>query len=608
MIEAAYMGTLDEFLKADPKDILRDMKEGFRKVFGEFPNQGEINAWEDLILNLRLIFDREKFLLEEMKNLRLLLEVRMPYSSTRADLLFVGKKNKKITGLIIEHKQWTDKNVKRLGNNILINGEEVLNPCEQAEMYATYLRDFMEVFHDSDIKYLAFLPYFENVSLLVRNNSDVIIGKQNKNLVEKILEVFDTGISDSEFMEFRNSSFKPSKTLMNQARFILSDNDAWILLDEQRIVFNKIQEILSSNVLKKTVIVVKGKPGTGKTVVALHLLSWLLSKGKSVRYMTNSKGITETLRFLIKNKLKYSKQIFIYSSTAIRNFLQKGETLDIVIFDEAQRLKQRTCHPSFSDEEHQAKRIIDLAKVSIFFLDEDQRVRPGEVGRIEDIRKLAQEMGAQFYEYELKVQFRNGGNENFISWLDYMLGLESIFVNPESWIKDLEFKIFDDVVDLENALADKEKEGNTVRLVAGFCWPWNKPKGRNLPLDVRIGDWKKPWNRKDKSGSTYYKWPTKSKGQLEEIGCVYTAQGFEFDYVGVIWGKDLIYRKNKGWIAQPEESYDPAIKNKNSREVLDYLKNTYRVLLTRGIKGCFVYFQDEETKQFFLEKLKNEVV
>ena len=162
---------------------------------------------------------------------------------------------------------------------------------------------------------------------------------------------------------------------------------------------------------------------------------------------------------------------------------------------------------------------------------------------------------------------------------------------------------------------DGHPEGGPVdtgaRLTAGFCWPWSNPDGKgHLIPDVKVGDWKMPWNAR--SGVKLAPgiprtslWATDPNG-MEQVGCIYTAQGFEFDYVGVIFGKDLRYDPDSGsWIGDKSESHDRmgARSAKTERDFLDLVKNTYRVLLTRGMKGCYVYFQDDDTRDFFSSRL-----
>ncbi len=173
-----------------------------------------------------------------------------------------------------------------------------------------------------------------------------------------------------------------------------------------------------------------------------------------------------------------------------------------------------------------------------------------------------------------------------------------------------DFKVFESPFELEKAIKGKVAEGNTGRITAGFCWPWSDPDGNgNLINDVVIGDFERPWNAKSGAGRLAKGIPKESlwaydPNGINQIGCIYTAQGFEFDYVGVIVGKDLVYDLDKqDWEGIKENSYDGAVK-RSKDQFTALIKNTYRVLLSRGIKGCYVYFIDKDTERFFKSRME----
>lgn len=131
---------------------------------------------------------------------------------------------------------------------------------------------------------------------------------------------------------------------------------------------------------------------------------------------------------------------------------------------------------------------------------------------------------------------------------------------------------------------------------------------KNLINDVSIGDYKRPWNAREgltgmKKGIPKSQFWAYEEGGINQIGCIYTAQVFEFDYVGVIFGNDLKFNMdNSTWEGHPEKSFDTQVKSSNN--FLQLVKNTYRVLLTRGMKGCYVYFMDKETEYFFKSRME----
>ena len=147
-------------------------------------------------------------------------------------------------------------------------------------------------------------------------------------------------------------------------------------------------------------------------------------------------------------------------------------------------------------------------------------------------------------------------------------------------------------------------------MTAGFCWSWSQPERDGaLVEDVIIGDFKRPWNAKPdakklaKGIPKAPLWAYDPNG-INQVGCVYTIQGFEFDYVGIIFGKDLVYNfGTQRWEGHPEHSEDPTVKRSKDR-FTDLVKNTYRVLLSRGMKGCYVYFMDKDTENFFKSRIE----
>ncbi|MFZ3386571.1 MAG: DNA/RNA helicase domain-containing protein, partial [Candidatus Hydromicrobium sp.] len=228
------------------------------------------------------------------------------------------------------------------------------------------------------------------------------------------------------------------------------------------------------------------------------------------------------------------------------------------------------------------------------------------------IRDYADKNNCDIYQYELEVQFRCSGSEGFINWVNNTLGIQrtaNVIWNAKE--EEFDFKIFDSPFELEEAIKSKIAEGNTGRLTAGFCWKWSDPDNNgNLEDDVVIGEFRRPWNAKPDSKrlakgipKAYY-WANDPDG-IKQIGCIYTAQGFEFDYVGVIFGNDLVYDfERQEWIAVPENFQDKVVK-RSGENLVNLMKNVYRVLLTRGIKGCYVYFMDKSTRDFIKSRIEN---
>jgi hypothetical protein len=316
-------------------------------------------------------------------------------------------------------------------------------------------------------------------------------------------------------------------------------------------------------------------------------------------HATGSKAFTTNLRAKVGRQ---ASGFFKYFNSFTE---QRPDSIDVLIADEAHRIRKTSrdrFHPRV--EQDQIFELMDAANVSVFLLDHHQVVRPGEVGTPALIREAARGYGAELYEIELRGQFRCSGSESYLGWLDSVFELGGD--NDLGWRDDYEFRICSAPSELEALIREKAAQGETARLVAGFCWPWSDPDSEGaLVPDVKLGDWQRPWNRRAKGSPPaarhpYTIWATQPAG-LDEIGCIYSAQGFEFDYCGVIFGPDLV-RRGKEWLGVKEESYDVDVRR--SADLSSNLRNTYRVLLSRGMKGTFVYFADGETREFFQQRLE----
>jgi len=358
---------------------------------------------------------------------------------------------------------------------------------------------------------------------------------------------------------------------------------------------------------RKTVIIIKGGPGTGKSVIAINLMADLLLLGYNAHYATGSKAFTETLRKIIGNRGSVQFKYF-------NSYMQANrDAVDVLICDEAHRIREAS-HDRFTPKAKrtdtpQIQELINAGRVSVFFIDQDQVVRPFEIGSIKHIKEYAEKNDCLLFEHELETQFRCSGSEAFVSWINNTLGISRTPHVLWTGEEEFEFKIFESAESLENAIRLKAQQAYSARMAAGFCWEWSKHKP-NHPLsdDVVIGDYKRPWNAKHEAiqlpkGVPKAQFWAYDPNGINQIGCVYTAQGFEFDYIGVIFGNDIMYSFEEGkWIGYPENSKDPVVR-KSKGKFVELVKNTYRVLLSRGLKGCYVYFLDKDTEKFFHSRM-----
>ena len=403
------------------------------------------------------------------------------------------------------------------------------------------------------------------------------------------------------------SNAKVKQRSLNNVSDIIKGKSQYVLLDEQMVVYDKVFSVVKKSCEsdEKKVIIIKGGPGTGKSVIAINLMADMFKEGYKTQYATGSRAFTETLRSVIGSKGSSEFKYF-------NSYMQaEGNSLDVLICDEAHRIR-KTSNNRFTKKDKksdlsQIEELIRAAKVCVFFIDDMQVVRPEEIGSSEYIKEFAKSRGIKIYEYELKAQFRCKGADGFVNWIDNTLGLRhTANIIYDTLKSEFDFKIVSSPQELESMIREKNEEGYSARMVAGFCWPWSKTPDEegNLVNDVVIGDFKMPWNAhpdirnlKDNIPKAP-KWASDDNG-INQIGCIYTAQGFEFDYVGVIVGKDLSYDLDEcKWKCNKEYCKDGMVKR--SKDNFDQMiKNTYRVLLSRGMKGCYVWFEDEGSEELF---------
>jgi DUF2075 family protein len=389
---------------------------------------------------------------------------------------------------------------------------------------------------------------------------------------------------------------------------LLKGNPEFVMIDDQKIVYETALALSDkATEKKKKILIVKGGPGTGKSVVAINLLVQITKKGFLAQYVSKNAA---------PRAVYESKLVGSFKKSVISNFFSgsgafistPSNTFDTLIVDEAHRLNH------FSGlygnlGESQIKEVINAAKCTVFFLDEDQRVTLTDVGSLEEIHKWARLAKAEVTELELSSQFRCNGSNGYLAWLDNTLGIRET-VNTTLDTKDYEFKVFSSPTDLRNAIIKKNKHNNRSRMVAGYCWKWNSKKNPDL-YDVVIPeyDFKMRWNLTT-DGSLWIVSPE----SINEIGCIHTCQGLEVDYVGIIIGPDLcvvdgVVETQPYARAQSDKSvfgYKKLLKMKpeeGKERLATIIKNTYRTLMTRGMKGCYVYCVDKNLEQYFRDCL-----
>jgi hypothetical protein len=618
-----YSGMSRDFIRETERNqIAEQLKDAFFKYYRYHPPPSEVNSWRNSLRAMKDVLD-----FSSLHDHGVMLEYQLPLSSKRLDCIVCGRDGEDSDqAVIVELKQWEtceDAEPDKLVRS-WVGGQkrDLLHPSVQVGQYRQYLEDTHAAFHEDPAPIrLSACSYLHNY--IVRKTDPIMAPKFTDVLRENPLFDADSAERLGGFLSERlanghgrpvlqrveQSRFRPSRKLMDYVSTTIKSHSPWILLDEQLIVFEKIRSTVRSGLFgrRKQVVIVRGGPGTGKSVLAVNLMAELLREGKNAHYATGSKAFTETMWNIVGRRSQATFKYFNSYSRAEFN------EIDVLICDESHRIRETSNNRFMPRDKRstkaQVRELLDVAKVAVFFIDDRQVVRPNEIGSTAHIHRHAEEVGAEVSEYELEVQFRCAGSDGFVNWIDNTLGVRRTANVIWDGSDGFDFRILDSPKELELAIRQRARDGFTARVAAGFCWPWSDPRSDgSLFDDVVVGDYQRPWNLKPGKRAApgippASLWATQPSG-INQIGCVYTAQGFEFDFVGVIWGRDLRYDLDKQeWIGDKVQSEDTTVKRSREKFV-DLVKNTYRVLLSRGMKGCYVHFMDRDTERFVRSRIE----
>ncbi len=576
------------------------------------PSSGEVRSWESSLPVL--MGDLRDAGLDDLE---VLVEHRLPLSSKRTDVILCGRHPR--TGdpnyLVVELKQWAraqaDPEDVELVRVDAYGDRPVLHPGRQVQNYVDYMVDFVRAL-DGNPDAVKGAAYLHNAaesgvaSLRLRPETEasrLFTADDRGRWLDYLRAQFapDSGAIAADAL--LSSAVAPSKQLMKLAAQEIQQREQFVLLDEQevayRLVLSAVQQAIRGD--HKSVVIVTGGPGSGKSVIALSLLGELYRRRRTAEHATGSKAFTETLRKVAGARNKRVQELFGYFNQFAHD---EPNSLDVLILDEAHRLREssnfRFTPKGKRSTKPQVQELLDVARVPVFLLDEHQVVRPGEIGTVAAIREAAQARGLEVQMVELDAQFRSGGSRLYEEWVLRLLGL--VDGGPVDWTGDenYEVRITDSPWEMEEILATRDAEGYGARMSAGFCWPWSDAqRGEPLAPDVRIGEWARPWNNKEErrheGAPARSLWATEDGG-FGQVGCVYTAQGFEYDWSGVILGPDLVWRGGR-FVSDVRASKDPAFRGRSAADFDTFVRNVYKVLLTRGMVGTVIYSTDPETRE-----------
>jgi hypothetical protein len=618
-----YQATKAQFCN----DVLADRIEQrvldlFKKSLRRSTGASEIRAWKNSLAYMdRVLSDPDI-----PDDCGVAIEYQIPQSGKRLDFILTGLGLEAAEyAILIELKQWSEAELSEMDGVIRspFNGklQNTPHPSYQAWSYASLLQNFNATIEEEKIRLqpCAYLHNYVNDEIISNDHYKEYIDKaplffkgDAVRLREFIKNYVTKGDKTKILYRIEQGKIRPSKALADAMVSLLAGNQEFIMIDEQKLVYEAALELSQSATHnQKKVLIVKGGPGTGKSVVAVNLLVEITRLELLTQYV--SKNAAPRAVYVKNLSGAYSKvlisNMFIGSGGFHR---QEANKFDTLIVDEAHRLTEKS--GLYGNEgENQIKELINAARCSIFFIDEDQRVTLKDVGTVNEIRKWANRANADLFETELSSQFRCSGSDGYMAWLDHILQIRET-ANTALDTGEYEFKVFSSPNELREAIFEKNRVNNKARMVAGYCWEW-KSKRDDSVYDVSIPEFnfQMKWNLTT-DGSL---WIVNPKS-VNEIGCIHTCQGLEVDYIGVIIGPDLLARDGRV-LTQPAarakgdssvKGYKKLVAEKPEEGkalVRAIIKNTYRTLMTRGMKGCYVYCVDKGLEGYLREScLKSE--
>ena len=618
-----YSGIKTDFMKDVEEDSLAPkIKKTILEKMGRNTPESEYRSWENSMKNMFIVLSDSQI----PDDSGVAIEYNIPQTAKRVDFIISGYDKEGCPSIVvIELKQW--EKIKAIaGMDALVEtytggaNRTVVHPSYQAWSYAQLIKDYNATVQDEqiDVRPCAYLHNYD------RSEDDPIDSDwyddyladapaftkgQNSKLREYIKKSIVKGDNKEILYLVENGKIRPSKSLQDSIGKMLKGNPEFVMIDEQKVVYEEVLRLsgLCQKDGRKRTVICQGGPGTGKTVIAINLLAELTQKNQMVQYVSKNSAPRDV--YLRKLKGSYQKSSVNNMFKGSGSFVEAPENMaGTLLVDEAHRLNEKS--GLFHNQgENQIKELIHSSLCSVFFIDEDQRVTMDDIGSVDQIKRWAREADSQVYEMELVSQFRCNGSNGYLAWLDDVLQIRET-ANPTLEDIDFDIRICDTPGEVRDLIFEKNRDTNRARILAGYCWNWNKQEANNTEYhDIKIGDFEMSWNLN--GGEPF----AVSDTSVNEIGCIHTSQGLEFDYVGVIIGDDIRYSNGKVVTDYTKRaSTDQSIKGlkkldkenpKEARKRADeIIRNTYRTLLTRGMKGCYIYCVDPELEKYLKDRLE----
>lgn len=577
-------------------------------------SRAEFNSWVSSLPRISLIISDRRI----PDDVQVALEYQIPLTSKRVDFMIAGNDGAKDNVVIVELKQWESCTATSRENVVIAYTggaeREVAHPSQQAYSYAKLIEHFNESIRENSIG-LVPCAYLHNYKEEFR--SSICHPKYNVAISDAPIFLQEDGDKLSDYISkhilrpadkdlfdiIEHGKLKPSKSLQETVGSILNGNEEFDMIDEQLVAYSTVLKLVENAARdsKKHTIIVQGGPGTGKSVIAINLLAKILNAGYSCAYVTKNGAPRYTFsESLIKGRhsLGFLKGLFKGSGSFYET---PTDTFDCLLTDEAHRLNLKSGLYSNLGE-NQVAEIINASRISVFFVDEDQIVTMKDIGRVSEIKKQADRLGSTVHHSDslkLTSQFRCNGSDSYLAFLDDLLGIRNT-ANAFNFDLDYDIRVFDNAAQMREELR-KYNDKNKARMIAGYCYPWDSKRDKTKNDIILEGGFAAQWNF---DTNTFATAPT----SFEQVGCIHSTQGLEFDYVGIIIGKDMRFVDGRVITDyKKRDSHDKTIQGVRTEEdkaLADrIIRNTYKTLLSRGQKGCFVYCEDKALAEHIRKRL-----
>ena len=613
-----FSSSVAEFKEAvDDNKIALNIEAAYKEKLGKRPTNSEWRSWNNSMQFMERIIRNSKI----SDDCGVMIEYNIPATSKRIDFIVAGQDERANRNfIIVELKQWQEAFATEKEDIVRtsINGavRETTHPSYQAWSYRQFIMDMNKGVYDSQVasQSVAFLHNYQEKDPeplkskqyeKTIKEAPLFFAHDTRKLQDFIYSYVGKGNGMQILYDIENGKIVPSKSLIDHIDGLFTGNSDFVLLDEQKIAYETIMTLAKKQDKNRTIII-RGGPGTGKSVISMNALGGLLRGSLNTKFVAPNSSFRNVMVEMLTRQSSLSKMRTKSLFMGSGSFVRSGENeFDVLIVDEAHRLKGKGSYMYRGIS--QIEDVIKSSRVNVFFIDDHQRIRPDDIGTVDEIKRIAGELNSEIHEYTLHAQFRCAGAEGFLNWVDDALAIRETG-NFNGWDRDtFDFRLVDSPHRLHELVKEKQQQGKKARLLAGFAWSWTDQKqgnhnGEVQDVVIEEHEFRLPWN----GHAIRETWAVHPDG-VNQVGCVHTTQGLEFDYVGIIIGNDLKFNEATGELYTDYNEYKDKTGKKglkdNPAQLTALVKNIYKVLMSRGMRGCYVYCRDEPLQRYMMQRL-----